>query len=100
VAAAGGTVGGGEANGGCMRYLPWLLLLLIPLLLFGIWKYGCNPAEKVAETATVVTEKAAEVVEEVQEAAVEVKEEVKEVVKKEEPKYEPPSTKGYKSSGF
>jgi len=96
VAAAGGTVGGSD-NGGCMKWLPWLIgLALLGLLLLFLLR-GCN---KETVVPAAVTEKAAAVVEEVKEAAVEVKEEVKEVVKKVEPKYEPPSTKGYKSSGF
>ncbi len=98
-AVTGGTTGGSDM-GGCMRYWPWLLLLLLIPLIWWLVGRGCGAAETAVKTAAPVVEEVIDVVEDKVEV---VKEEVKEVVKevvKEEPKYEPPSTQGYKSSGF
>ena len=99
-AAAGGTVDGGGS--GCMKYLLWLLpLLLIGALLWFLFGKGCNTATPtIPPVVDKVTETASEVVNNVVDEVKEVVEEVKEVVK-EEPKYEPPvSKKGNKALGF
>ena len=97
--AAAVTGGGGADGAGCMRYWPWLLLLLLIPLLWWLFGKGCN-TPTVPPVAETVTKTAADVVENVVEEVKEVVEEVKEVVK-EEPKYEPPvSTKGNKALGY